>query len=167
MQPRVQGCAALFAAGMCRFFVYGYVVRIYDAQQGIPCGVSGGDERLHGADLIFDRLRGAGVEIFVIIRMVCQLVPFVYDALQRLRPAGGVDAVDEERRVHAAFSQTVEQVGGIFARAVVKRDGQQLRPAIQTFCLTNWGETGQNLFQQVQAFRQLVANLHPSLNQNR
>ena len=31
---------------------------------------------------------------------------------------------------YAALGQTVEQVGGIFARAVVKRNGQQLRAAV-------------------------------------
>ena len=66
----------------------------------------------------------------MVVCMVCQLMALADDAPERLRPAGGVDAVDEERRVYAALGQTVEQVGGIFARAVVKRDGQQLRAAV-------------------------------------
>ena len=90
----------------------------------------GGDERLHGADLICDRLRGAGVKVFVIVCMVCKLVALVYDALQRLRPAGGVDAVDKKRRVNAALGKAVQKRAGIFAGPVVKRDGQQLRAAV-------------------------------------
>ena len=62
--------------------------------------------------------------------MVCKLVALVHDALQRLRPAGGIDAVDKERRVYAALGKAVQQRTGIFAGSVVKRDGQQLRAAV-------------------------------------
>lgn len=47
MQPRVQGCVAVFAAGMCRFFVYGYVVRIYDAQPRLSYNISDSHELLN------------------------------------------------------------------------------------------------------------------------
>ena len=62
--------------------------------------------------------------------MVRELVALVYDALQRLRPAGGVDAVDKECGVYAALGKAVEQRAGIVARPVVKRNGQQLRAAV-------------------------------------
>lgn len=62
--------------------------------------------------------------------MVRKLVALVYDALQRLRPAGGVDAVDKKRRVNAALGKAVQKRAGIFAGPVVKRDGQQLRAAV-------------------------------------
>ena len=62
--------------------------------------------------------------------MVCQLMALVYDALQRLRPAGSIDAVDKKRRVNTALRKAVEQRTGILAGAVVKRNGQQLRAAV-------------------------------------
>ena len=40
--------------------------------------------------------------------MVCQLMALVYDALQRLRPAGSIDAVDKKRRVNTALRKAVE-----------------------------------------------------------
>ena len=105
-------------------------VAVGGADVGVLVAARGGDEGLDGVDLRLHGLRRAGVEIFVVVCMVCQLMALADDAPERLRPAGGVDAVDEERRVYAALGQTVEQVGGIFARAVVKRDGQQLRAAV-------------------------------------
>ena len=111
-------------------------VAVGGADVGVLVAARGGDEGLDGVDLRLHGLRRAGVEIFVVVCMVCQLMALADDAPERLRPgglnprAGGVDAVDEERRVYAALGQTVEQVGGVFARAVVKRDGQQLRAAV-------------------------------------
>ena len=66
----------------------------------------------------------------MIVCMVRKLVALVYDALQRLRPAGGVDAVDKKRRVNAALGKAVQKRAGIFAGPVVKRDGQQLRASV-------------------------------------
>ena len=114
------------------------------------CGNSLSGIGVHGGDLLADLRGGERVEIGVIISMVRKLVPLVHNALQRLRVVRGAVARDEECRLHAARGQLVEQSRRVWPWAVVKRDGQQLRPAIQTFCLTNWGETGQNRRQKQQ-----------------
>ena len=125
-------------------------VAVGRADVGRVVAARGGDQLLHGGDLLADLRGGERVEIGVIISMVRKLVPLVHNALQRLRVVRGAVARDEECRLHAARGQLVEQSRRVWPWAVVKRDGQQLRPAIQTFCLTNWGETGQNRRQKQQ-----------------
>ena len=66
----------------------------------------------------------------MVVRMVCQLVSVADDALQRLRPARGIDAVDKEGRVDAPLGKAVKQLARVFAGAVIKGDRPQLRTAV-------------------------------------
>ena len=84
------------------------------------------DELLCLADLTCDFAAGERVEVFVVLRVACQLVPLRDDAPQRFGVALCAVAGDEERRLYVARSQLIEKRRGIRAGAVVKCDGDEL-----------------------------------------
>ena len=68
------------------------------------------------------------------ICMICQLMAFVHDAFEDLGVIRGILTVDKECGFYATRGQLVKQISGIFARAVIVCDGQQLRAAIGGVC---------------------------------
>ena len=84
------------------------------------------DELLRLADLAGDFAARQRIEVFVVLRVACQLVPLRDDAPQRFGVALCAVAGDEERRLYVARSQLIEKRRGIRAGAVVKCDGNKL-----------------------------------------
>ena len=104
------------------------------ADIGVFFAACGCDERLYAVDFPLDGFSGAGVEILMIVCMVCQLVALVHNAAERFRPAGGVYAVDKEGGMDAALRQPVKKLPSVFTGAVVKGNCQQLCAAVLWLC---------------------------------
>ena len=101
-------------------------VSVGRADVGRIIAARSGNERLRLADLACDFAARQRIEVFVVLRVACQLVPLRDDAPQRFGVALCAVAGDEERRLYVARSQLIEKHGCIRAGAVIKCDGDEL-----------------------------------------